>query len=177
MEFQRERSPSRRSGACPGLPAWPSCRARTADLRSRPRGRHESWLLHCIVVPGGRRDRLRGDSARAGHDRVVVRTRRPVVRRCGRGGTVGLQFMGADATTLLVADLVPSLGLGRSGIPGHRGSGCRPRTGTAAVAQRWPTWRWAARLGLMRAGSNRIVSRGPLSHSLCSAGGRAPAMA
>ena len=27
-------------------------------------------------------------------------------------GTVGLQFMGADATTLLVADLVPSLGLG-----------------------------------------------------------------
>jgi ATP/maltotriose-dependent transcriptional regulator MalT len=26
-------------------------------------GRHDSWLLHCIVVPGGRRDRLRGDRA------------------------------------------------------------------------------------------------------------------
>ena len=49
------------------------------------------------------------------------------------------------------------------------------RNGRRSAA--WPTWQWAARLGLMRAGSNRMMRRGPLSHTLCSAGGRAPAMA
>jgi len=147
-----------------------------ADLRSRPRGRHESWLLHCIVVPGGRRDGY-VETAREQAMIEWLSGRDGQWFEGAARGTVGLQFMGADATTLLAADLVPSLGLGPEWDPGHRGSGCRLRTGTAAVAQRWPTWRWAARLGLMRAGSNRMVSRGPLSHSLCSAGGRAPAMA